>query len=99
MSVKKTSNESVKIRLVGQKMINCQVEPATFWDIFNKWGSSWMWESVDEKYKSQDINWLFEGMKEGTLLWCAYGSYKQKAAPFVSGTGWRVFCTKSGKKQ
>ena len=37
-------------------------------------------------------------MREGTLVWCADGSYKRKTAPDVCGVGWVVECTKTGKK-
>ena len=56
-----------------------------------------MWEFVDEEYKGQDMEWLREGMVNGTLVWCADGSYKRKVAPEVSGAGWVVECAKSGK--
>ena len=51
-----------------------------------------VWEWV-----TNDMNWLLEWMKVCTLVWCEDGSYKRNVAPFVSGAGWMVFCTKSGK--
>ena len=43
------------------------------------------------------MDWLLKGMKNNYLVWCADGSYKRKVAPFVSGAGWMVYCTKSKK--
>ena len=57
-----------------------------------------MWEFVDEKYKEDDMDWLREGMINGTLAWCSDESYKRKVAPEVSGVGWVVACTKCGKR-
>ena len=56
-----------------------------------------MWKDVHEKYKSQEIKWLLKGTESNALVWCADGSYKRKVAPYVSGAGWMVFCTKSKK--
>ena len=56
-----------------------------------------MWKDVREKYEGRDMYWLMEGMKNNSLVWCADGSYKRKVAPFVSGAGWMVYCTKSKK--
>ena len=44
------------------------------------------------------MDWLRDGMVNGTLVWCADGSYKRKVAPDVSGAGWIVECTKCGKR-
>ena len=56
-----------------------------------------MWDNADKRYKNQEISWVFEGIKEQTLVWCADESIKLKVAPVVSGAGWMVCCTKSGK--
>ena len=70
----------------------------TFWEVLKDGGGDWMWEFVDGKYKGKDMEWLREGMMNGTLVWCAGGSYKKKVAPEVSGVGWVVECTKCGKQ-
>ena len=36
-------------------------------------------------------------MKNGTLLWCADGSYNWKLTPLISGVGWIVQCVALGK--
>ena len=57
-----------------------------------------MWEFVDPKFKAMDMSWLGEGLRRGTLVWCADGSYNRKTAPSVSGAGWVVECTATGTK-
>ena len=57
-----------------------------------------MWENVTQEVKDGDYEWLKEGMVNGTLVWCADGSYKRKKAPDVCGVGWVVECRATGKK-
>ena len=70
----------------------------TFWDLLEDWGGGWMWEHVTDETKEQDFSWIETGMKEGTLVFCADGSYKRKTAPNICGVGWVVECTKTGKR-
>ena len=97
VSVKKCIQNGYKIRSVGNKFHRPKVIEETFWDVLEKWGGSWMWKYVKEKYEGQDMEWLLEGMKNNSLVWCADGSYKRKVALYVSGAGWMVYCTKSNK--
>ena len=36
-------------------------------------------------------------MAEGTLVCCADGSYRKKISPCVSGAGWVIKCSRTGK--
>ena len=45
----------------------------------------------------EDLLWLIEGMKKGTLIWVTDGSYDRKRAPLISGAGWLGHC-KMAKK-
>ena len=47
-----------------------------------------MWEGLSEKKKEEDLAWLVEGLKEGTVEWCTDGSYHRGRAPNISGAGW-----------
>ena len=57
-----------------------------------------MWENVTEDTKNQDFDWIEKAMREGTLVWCADGSYKRKVDPDVCGVGWVVECSKTGRR-
>ena len=56
-----------------------------------------MWEGWVEENGYRDLTWLVEGMKNGTIEWCAGGSYHRVKAPHISGTGWMRHCTKTKK--
>ena len=58
-----------------------------------------MWESLHfDKEAKEDLTWLIDAMKNNTATWVTDGSYDQKRAPTVSGAGWLVFCTKTGRR-
>lgn len=42
-----------------------------------------MWEGVEDK--EQDLTWLVEGLRHGSLIMVTDGSYDKKRAPTVSG--------------
>ena len=47
-----------------------------------------MWENIStDQYSTRDLTWLVEGMKAGTLIFIADGSYNREKAPKISGTG------------
>lgn len=69
----------------------------SFWDILGEWKGEWMWEFLDKDRRKEDYTWIEEGMKKGTLIWCADGSYNRKLAPRISGVGWIAHCVISGK--
>jgi len=98
ISVKMHNGNCVRYRSTAELMPEVESTFDTFWDVLKEGGGEWMWEFVEEKYKEDDMDWLREGMINGTLVWCSDGSYKRKVAPEVSGVGWVVECTKCGKR-
>ena len=68
VSVKNCMEDGCKIRSVGSKFHLPAVTEETFWDVLDKWGGSWMWKDVREKYEGQDMDWLMEGMKNNSLV-------------------------------
>ena len=52
-----------------------------------------MWDEVENE--DQDLTWLVEGLKRGSVIAVADGSYDRKKAPEVSGAGWVLCCTRS----
>ena len=58
-----------------------------------------MWEGIDENQTTkQDLTWLVEGMKNRLLIWVTDGSYDKLRATDLSGVGWVLFCTSTGKR-
>ena len=54
-----------------------------------------MWDSIEDE--NQDLSWLVEGIRNGTVVAVADGSYNRKTAPDVSGAGLVLCCTKAEK--
>jgi hypothetical protein len=54
-----------------------------------------MWEGVEEE--NQDLRWLVEGIRNGTVVAVADGSYGRKTALDVSGAGLVLCCTNAEK--
>jgi hypothetical protein len=70
-----------------------------FWEYLSLWGGDWMWEGVDDdQVTKHDLTWLVDGMVGGSLIWVTDGSYDRLKAPDLSGAGWIIFCTKTGKR-
>ena len=87
MSVKVLRGGIARIRSRGTEIVERDCVPKSFWDVLDFWGGKWMWELVDPKHRTGDLSWLGSGMKNGTLVCCADGSYRKKISPFVSGAG------------
>ena len=43
-----------------------------------------------------DIQWIVDGLRNGTLIWTTDGSYDQKKAVDLCGVEWMIFCTNTG---
>jgi hypothetical protein len=70
-----------------------------FWEYLRSWGGEWMWEGVDDNQVTKhDLTWLVEGMTSGSLKLVTDGSYDKLKAPDISGAGWIIFCTTTGKR-
>ena len=70
-----------------------------FWEYLRAWGGEWMWEGIEENQGTKhDLTWLVEGMSAGSLIWVTDGSYDRLKAPDLSGAGWIIFCTTTGKR-
>ncbi len=64
-----------------------------FWEFIDTWGGNWMWRNIDTGNKPKDnMQWVADGMTEGTLIWTTDGSYNRKRAADLSGVGWIIFC-------
>ena len=68
-----------------------------FWDFLHRWGGTWMWEVVEYgKDTPVDVQWLVDGLCNGTSIWATDGSYDRKRAADLCGVGWMVYCTNTG---
>ena len=70
-----------------------------FWEFLYSWGGEWMWEGIeDDQSTKHDLTWIVDGMRADSLIWVTDGSYDKLRAPDLSGAGWIIFCTTSGKR-
>ena len=68
-----------------------------FWKVVVNWLQ--VWEGIDDNQATkQDLTWLVEGMKNRTLIWVTDGSYDKLRANDLSGVGWVLLCTRTGKR-
>ena len=78
VSVRKFVDGSVRIQTKAELVTEERKSSQSFWNFLKEGGGDWMWEFIEDKYKSKDMRWLQEGMLNGTLVWCSDGSYKRK---------------------
>ncbi len=58
-----------------------------------------MWEGVEDNQPTKhELAWIVEGVRNRTLSWVTDESYNRKIAEKISGVGWVIFCTKTGKR-
>ena len=97
--IPKEDNEYLMLQTGPQLVTNGPSQPDNFWDFLYEWGGEWMWENIStDQYSTRDLTWLVEGMKTGSLIFIADGSYNREKAPKISGTGWIVYCTTAKRK-
>mmetsp|Transcript_5434 Transcript_5434/g.9896 ORF Transcript_5434/g.9896 Transcript_5434/m.9896 type:complete len:189 (+) Transcript_5434:419-985(+) len=82
----------------GSPQTSGPYEPDDFWDYLHSWGGDWMWDCLHfDKDAKQDLTWLVEAITNDTAVWVTDGLYDRKKAPTVSGVGWLVYCTATGR--
>ena len=68
-----------------------------FWEFLHSWGGTWMWEVMEPGTDTPaGIQWIVDGLRNGTLIWTTDGSYDRKKAVDLCGVGWMIFCTNTG---
>ena len=95
VSVSQLTATSIRYLGFGPPLVSGPSRPADFWTFLRSWGGTWMWEGVEEE--NQDLRWLVEGIRNGTVIAVADGSYDRKTAPDVSGAGLVLCCTNAEK--
>jgi hypothetical protein len=94
-SVTSINETSIRYLGFGPPFAVSAQQPDDFWQYLFTWGGEWMWDGVEDP--QQDLQWLVDGLKNGTLLCVTDGSYHKKLAPTVSGAGWLICCTSAHK--
>ena len=74
VTVEDTSEDSLRIASIGTALVvEKPVEKATsFVEYLESWGGEWMWEDLCMSKSS--LEWIVEGLKEGTLVCITNGS-------------------------
>ena len=53
-----------------------------------------MWDEIDPGKDTPDgVQWIADGLRNGSLIWATDGSYDRKKAADLCGVGWIIFCT------
>ena len=68
-SVQVLEGAGVKLRCSGLPLTAKPEDPSDFRDYHARQGGTWMWEGLSEKHKHDDLTWLVEGLKKGTIEW------------------------------
>ena len=97
--IPKGDNKYLMLRTGPSLVTQGPSQPDNFWDFLSEWGGDWMWDNIfTDQYSTRDLTWLVEGMKAGSLIFIADGSYNREKAAKISGTGWIICCKKTKRK-
>ena len=66
-SVRVLDGAGIKLRCTGPPLSVKPADPRDFWDYLTRQGGTWMWEGLSEKHKNDDLTWVVEGLKKGTV--------------------------------
>ena len=70
---------------MGTPIASGPSQPQDFWAYLDKWGGTWMWESLHlDQTSHTDQSWLIQAIKKDTAIWVTDGSYDRKRAPTIS---------------
>lgn len=68
------------------------------WDKLLSWGGTWMWSNLHFDRADKDLEWLWTAIQAGTTTWVTDGSFNVHRSPDISGAGWIVLDTESGRR-
>ncbi len=70
----------------------------SFWERLTSGGGEWMWQNLHfENNDNTSLEWIRQGMENGTTLWVTDGSHNPKRGPDISGAAWVVTDTVSNR--
>ena len=88
--------EGVLVRSGGGLFPLQPIRSESFWQLLDIQGGSWMWKRMTDD--TEDISWMATALTNGTLLMAADGSYNLNKSTLISGAGWIICCSTSGKR-
>ena len=88
--------EGVLVRSGGGLFPLQPIRSGSFWQLLDIQGGSWMWKRMTDD--TEDISWMATALTNGTLLMAADGSYNLNKSTLISGAGWIICCSTSGKR-
>ena len=91
VSIAFVDSTSVRYLGFGPSLESGPSQPSDFWDYLRSLGGEWMWDGVEEE--GQDLQWLVDGLKGGTIIAVTDGSCDRQVAPTISGAGLVLCCT------
>jgi len=91
VSVSPIDSTSVRYLGFGSPLALGPSQPSDFWEYLRSLGGEWMWDGVEEE--DQDLQWLVDGLKSGTIIAVTDSSYDRQVAPNISGAGIVLCCT------
>ena len=80
----------------GPRLLAGTTDEQTFFEFLRTWGGEWMWANIGND--GTTLDWVVSALSEGTAIWVTDGSYNRETAPHVSGAGWVLYCTATGKR-
>ena len=80
----------------GPRLLTGSADEQTFFQFLRSWGGEWMWTNVGND--GTNLDWVVAALSSGTAIWVTDGSYNKDIAPHVSGAGWVLYCTSTGKR-
>lgn len=95
-----TFSHDQAIRTIGQPVSPPATQRETrkdIWETLTSLGGTWMWSNLHFDKTGKDFGWLVEAIRNGTSLWVTDGSYNIHRSPNISGVGWIVLDTVSGR--
>ena len=95
-TVTRTDEGGVRLLCRGSPLAQRSLPPLRFFDFLRRRGGEWMWTNIVNE--GRDLRWVEAAMRNGTAIWVTDGSYNRKTAPHVSGAGWMLHCTASGRR-
>ena len=89
-------SDGVKIQSRGGTFDTWPASQTTFWSVLAEQGGEWMWLNVEGD--KDDMTWLASALSRGSIILAADGSYNVKQSTLISGAGWIVYCTSTGRR-
>ena len=88
--------DGVSVRSGGGLFLIQQRCDTSFWQFLDTKGGNWMWKKMTGD--TEDISWMATALTKGTILMAADDSYNPNKSTLISGAGWVICCSFSGRR-